>query len=195
MKREDRLVIIGLVTWFGFAFALGISGKFRDASAPLVAATVWTLTALALLACWKSSTVRVWVMNVDPRWLVAVHLTRFVGIYFLVLAGRGALPSGFARPAGLGDIAIAASALVILLIPQLLTATKVLLVWNVLGLVDILFVAFAALGFGLRDLQSMAPLRELLLSLLPTYIVPLILVSHAMIFARVKLDATSPTAV
>jgi hypothetical protein len=184
MKQNTRYIAAGLSIWLCLAFATGVSGKFHQASAPAVAATVWILTGLTLLACWKIPAVRDWVTNSDLRWLIAVHLTRFVGIYFLVLRACGALPDGFARPAGIGDIAVAGSALLILLIPEVLAARTVLLTWNALGLADIVFVAFAALRFGLRDVESMAPLRELPLSLLPTFVVPLIIASHVVIFAR-----------
>ena len=186
MKQESRFVVFGLLAWLCFALAVGVSGRFYYASAPAVAATVWLLTGLALVACWKVPPIREWVTNVDLRWLIAMHLMRFVGIYFLVLGARGSLPDGFARPAGIGDIAIATSALLILFVPQLQVSRRILLIWNGLGLLDIVFVAFAALRFGLRDLQSMAPLRELPLSLLPTFIVPLIIASHILIFVRLR---------
>ena len=119
-----------------------------------------------------------------------MHFTRFVGIYFLVLGNRGDLPEGFAKPAGIGDIVIAIAAGFLVLVPQL-RGRKILLIWNTLGLLDIIFVAFAALRFGLKDWQSMAPVRALPLSLLPTFIVPLIIVSHILIFVRLEVDAAS----
>jgi len=186
MKEQTKPIIFALLGWFCFALAVGVSGKFHYASAPGVAATVWTLTAVALVAGWKIRTIRGCLTNIDLRWLIAVHLTRFVGIYFLVLGNRGDLPEGFAKPAGIGDIAIAIAAGFLVLVPQL-RGRKILLIWNTLGLLDIVFVAFSALRFGLKDWQSMAPLRALPLSLLPTFIVPLVIVSHVLIFVRVKI--------
>jgi hypothetical protein len=58
-----------------------------------------------------------------------------------------------------------------------------------MGFVDIIFVVFSALRFGLRDWQSMHALRELPLSLLPTFLVPLIIVSHVLIFVRLTASA------
>jgi hypothetical protein len=191
MKPPTRAVVFGLSAWLCFALAVGVAGWFRNASAPAVAVTIWTLTALALLACWKIQMVRDWAAIVDLRWLIALHLTRFVGIYFLILGKRGDLPQGFAGPAGFGDILIAMIALFILVVPRLRMLRPALLSWNTLGLVDILLVIFSALRFGLRDWQSMAPLRELPLSLLPTFIVPLIVASHVLIFVRLKVDAAS----
>ncbi len=133
--------------------------------------------------------VRDWAGIVDLRWLITLHLARFVGVYFLILGKRGDLPQAFARPAGFGDIMIATIALFILVVPELQMLRSVLLSWNTLGLVDILLVIFGALRFGLRDWQSMAALRQLPLSLLPTFIVPLIIASHVLIFVRVKTRA------
>jgi len=190
MKEGAKPVIFALLAWFCFALAVGASRKFHYASAPGVAATVWTLTALTLLVCWKIRIVRDWITIADLRWLIAVHFTRFVGIYFLILGNRGDLPEGFAKPAGIGDILIAIAAGFLVLVSQL-RGRKILLIWNTLGLLDIIFVALAALRFGLKDWQSMAPLRALPLSLLPTFIVPLIIVSHILIFVRLEIDAAS----
>ncbi len=153
-NSPNRSVTLVLVGWL--CFAIGLAGWFRNASAATVAATVWTLTALVLLACWKIAPIRVWTLNVDLRWLVSFHFTRLVaGAYFLVLCGRGELPCGFAMRAGWGDIIVAVLALPVV-----------------------------ALRCGLADWQSMHALRELPLSLLPTFLVPLIIASHVLIFFR-----------
>jgi len=181
---DDKTVRVILILWFCLALIVGISGRFRVVSAPVVAATVWTSTAVALFACWKLPAIKSWVAIVDLRLLIALHLTRFVGFYFLFLYGRGQLPGGFAVPGGIGDIAVAFSAGIILVLSSLRRSRTILLLWNAFGLIDIVFVVLSALRFGLRDWQSMAPLRELPLSLLPTFLVPLIIVSHVLIFVR-----------
>ncbi len=181
--NSKRVVTLVLLGWL--CFAVGLGGWFYNAITPAVAATVWTLTALVLLACWKISPTRVWALNVDVRWLVLFHVTRlFAGAYFLVLCQRGELPCGFARPAGWGDIIVAVLALAVVSATRTRFAKMLLLVWNMLGLIDIIFVVFSALRFGLKDWQSMHALRELPLSLLPTFLVPLIIASHVLIFVR-----------
>jgi len=176
-----RFVTLALLSWL--CFAVGVARWFHNASAPVVAATVWTLTALVLLACWKIVPVKAWALNVDLRWLVLFHLTRlFAGAYFLVLCQRGQLLCGFATRAGWGDIIVAIFALPVVAAMRARFAKRLLLVWNTVGFIDIIFVVFSALRFGLRDWQSMHALRELPLSLLPTFLVPLIIASHVLIF-------------
>jgi hypothetical protein len=184
----NRAVALALLGWL--CFAVGLAGWFHNASAPAVAGTLWTLTILALLASWQIGPIRVWALNVDLRWLVLFHLTRlFAGIYFLVLCRRGELPCAFAFPAGWGDIAVAVFAMAVVAVMRFQFAKFLVLVWNTVGLIDIIFVVFSALRFGLRDWQSMHALRELPLSLLPTFLVPLIIASHVLIFVRLASPA------
>ena len=186
----NRIVTLGLLGWL--CFAVGLSDWLHAANAQAVAATVWTLTALALFACWKIASIRVWVLNVDVRWLVLFHVTRlFAGAYFLLLCQRDQLPCGFARTAGWGDIVIAILAVAVIGAMRTEFAKPLLLTWNTLGLIDIIFVVLSALRFGLNDWQSMHALRERPLSLLPTFLVPLIIASHVLIFVRLGRAGTN----
>jgi hypothetical protein len=188
--NSKRVVTLVLLGWL--CFAVGLGGLFYNARALAVAATVWMLTALVLLACWKITLLRVWVLNVDLSWLVLLHLTRlFAGVYFLVLCQRGQLPCEFARLAGWGDIVAAVLALAVVGAMRTEFAKALLLTWNTLGLIDIIFVVFSALRFGLIDWESMHALRELPLSLLPTFLIPLIIASHVLIFVRLARAGTN----
>ena len=189
-NNRNKLITVALLCWGCVALGIGAGGWFRNASAPAVAVTVWSLTALASLACWRIGSIRTWAMNVDLRWLVALNSTRlFAGGYCLLLCWHHELPCGFAVPAGWGDIIVGALAFALLCAQVRLAAP--LLVWNTIGLIDIVFVVSSALRFGLRDWQSMHPLRELPLSLLPTFLVPLIIGSHILIFVRLAVRKKS----
>ena len=179
-----RVVTLILLAWL--CFAVGLASWFQNASALGVAATVWTLTALVLLACWKVRTIRACMFDIDLRGLVLLHLTRlFAGVYFLVLCQRGQLPCAFATPAGWGAVGIGVVAVAVVSAMRPTQFAKLfLLSWNTLGLIDIVFVVASALRFGLQDWQSMHALREPPLSLLPTFLVPLIIASHVLIFVR-----------
>ena len=125
------------------------------------------------------------VLNIDLRWLVVLHVTRlFAGAYFLVLCQRRQLPCAFATPAGWGDIVIGVLAVALVSSMHTQFAKTVLLGWNTLGLLDLDFGVSSALRCGLKAWQSTHALRELPLNLLPTFLVPLIIASHVLIFVR-----------
>jgi hypothetical protein len=148
----------------------------------LAGLTIGLIVAGALVKSFRD-----WLTAVDLRSVIALHLTRFVGAYFLVLYARGLLPFQFAVVGGWGDIAIAATAVAWLVLTREPAAHRTLLwVWNLCGLVDILFVVATAARMGTADPASMGPLRSLPLSLLPTFLVPLIVASHVLIFWRLR---------
>ncbi len=190
---DSKSVALILAAWLCFTAGVGIAGWLEAASAPVVAIIVWILTALALLACWRVPTFKRWTMTVDLRWMVLVHLTRFIGFYFFYLCSRGELPFDFAAPAGWGDIIVAALAILLLALSGA-RKWQMLIVWNTIGLTDIFFVVMMALRLGLEDWQSMHALREFPLSLLPTFLVPLVIASHVLIFFRAaQLKSPSPS--
>jgi hypothetical protein len=125
-------------------------------------------------------------MSVDLRALVLFHITRFVGIYFLILYSRGKLPYDFAVPGGWGDIAVAVYAVLISVYvkPEGVAGWSLYLLWNVLGFADISFVVITAARLALSNPGSMGELLKLPLALLPTFIVPVIIFTHLVIFAR-----------
>jgi hypothetical protein len=126
-----------------------------------------------------------WAKTVDIRVILALHLVRFVGFYFLWLAGQGRLEPFFAKTAGIGDIIAAVGALALILVPTT-RGPKGLLIWNIFGLADILFVVFNAARLVMQDPANLAEFFHLPLGLLPTFIVPLIIVSHLVVFLRLR---------
>lgn len=184
------LTILGL--WLLVALVIGASGLLAPLRTPAAVIIIASLTGFALALALRVSPVCEWVATLDPRWLIAVHLARFVGFYFLVLYDRGELPRGFALYGGWGDIIVATlAALLLLFMSDLSTARDRVLVgiWNTIGLVDVLAVVAAAVRSGLADAASMAPLLRLPLSLLPTFVVPLLIATHAILFLRLRRPA------
>lgn len=179
------VVLIGL-GWLLIATAVGGTGIVSTLRPPAVPLVLFGLTAVVLAAGWFLGGFRAWLAAIDERWLVGLHLTRFVGAYFLYLYGRGQLPYAFAVPGGWGDIAVATLAAVLLLSgpPRDARRRSAYIVWNMLGLVDILFVVATAARLAVADPESMAALLRLPLSLLPTFLVPLIIASHVVLGVR-----------
>ncbi len=191
MNQRSSVIPLALLLWLAAAVGLGASGRVAAVRPPVPQLIIVVLTAAVVVAAVAVPAVRAWVFSVDVRRLVALHLTRFVGIYFLVLHTRGELPGAFALPAGWGDIAVATLALVLLVIgpPATRARRTAYRVWNLLGLVDILFVVATATRLGLADPTSVRALLRLPLSLLPTFLVPLIIASHLLLAERLSARA------
>lgn len=180
--------------WFGAAVAAGQFLWLQRLPPFGIPAVVLGLTALVLAAYFSLRPVRAWVDAIDVRALVLLHVTRFVGIYFLILYQRGELPRAFAVPAGLGDIVVATMALPVALAPlDLAVRQRALRIWNVVGLADILFVVFTAARINLAHPGDLRALTHLPLSLLPTFLVPLIIATHVILFARVSRERAAET--
>ena len=143
----------------------------------------------SLIAIWRFPPLRAWIDTVDLRALVLYHTVRFVGIAFLILYAQGKLPYAFAVPGGWGDIVIA-----VLAIGVAMTSLPIkdrrqwwcVMIWNVLGLIDILMVIGTGLRIGLSDMSQMVALTAFPLSMLPLFIVPLIITTHVVIFLRLR---------
>jgi hypothetical protein len=113
------------------------------------------------------------------RPLLLLHAFRFVGLAFLVPGVVSPdLPDAFARPAAYGDLAT--SILALLAIATLRSRSGPLVVWafNIVGTVDLLnaFYQGNRLGIGIAPgLQGAA-------YFIPTLLVPLLLVTHILVF-------------
>jgi hypothetical protein len=184
--RSSVTVIIALLLWLLLALIAGASGLTARLVPPFPQAVLLGLVLVQLLMFAFCQRFRIWCMSVDLRALVLFHVTRFVGIYFLILYSRGMLPYIFAVPGGWGDIASAVYAVLIVTYakPVGKTGWSLYLLWNLLGFADILFVVLTAARLAFSEPASMAELLKLPLALLPTFVVPVIIFTHLVIFAR-----------
>jgi len=186
-SRSSRPYLIGAILWFAAALLFVGSGRFARLRPPGPQLVLVGLTVALLVAGAAITGFRIWLAGINLRQLVAVHVTRFVGICFLVLASRGELPAAFAVPAGWGDIVIATGALgFVLFVPDLLAHRTALLAWNLLGLADILFVVASAARAVFIAPESMRPLLVLPLGLVLTFLVPIIIATHLWLFRRLR---------
>ena len=187
-----RFVFVAAL-WLVAAIIVGASGALQRVRPPGLQLILIALTA-ALLVGWRfSRSFRQWLKAIGLRALVALHLTRFVGFYFLLLCSRSELPCSFARPAGWGDIVVATLALVLLVCWKFVASKRGWVGgWNALGLLDILLVVANAARHAMANPASMAALVRLPLSLLPTFLVPLIIAGHFLIFVRLSIERQKP---
>ncbi len=113
------------------------------------------------------------------RPVLLLHAFRFVGLAFLVPGVVSPdLPDGFAQPAAYGDLAT--SMLALLAIATLGSRLGTIIVWvfNIVGTVDLLNAFYQADRQGV----GMTPGLQGAAYFIPTVLVPLLLVTHALVF-------------
>ncbi len=139
----------------------------------VLSVVVWGLLARWLLSPW---------LEKKPRheaffWLTLPNAFRHVGLVFLVPGVVAQpLPESFASPAAYGDLLTGVLALLTLIALRTSWAGAVMLVWlfNMVGTVDLLN--------ALRHVDVAPDFGAAWY--IPTFLVPLLLVTHFMIFAR-----------
>jgi len=178
-----RLVVL-LLLWGGAASAAGLFRLLVQLPPLLVPIIVAGLT---IGFSWSLSRVR-WLREaaaaVGVRAILAAHLVRFVGCYFLWLETQGRLPVEFAQRAGLGDIAAAGGALVLLFWPESKGYRRVVFWWNLIGAADLLVAVGTGGWLNLVRPGSMIELSGLPLTLVPLWLVPVLLSSHVYLLRR-----------
>jgi hypothetical protein len=122
-----------------------------------------------------------WLAKMSQRdalfWLTIPHAFRHIGLVFLVPGVRAQeLPDYFALPAAYGDLTTGVLALLALIMLRIAPKGALALVWlfNVVGTVDLLN--------ALRHVEIVPALGSTWY--IPTLLVPLLLVTHFMIFVR-----------
>ena len=191
---RTRTVVLALALWLAAAVAVGAAGLLHALRPPAPQLLLLAITVALLAAVRLHAPLRAWVRTVDWRALVLVHLARAVaGGTFLVVVARGALPPAFVQ-AGVGDVTVAVLALLLVALvpPSRPGARGLYLAWNVLGLADILLVLATGVRLGLRDPGVVDGFVRMPLVLLPTFLVPLVLATHVLLFGRLRAAAPAP---
>jgi len=174
--------------WLALAVVAGATGAVARLQKPWPQVVLLGITAGLVIGYRRARGFRAWLDGLSLRTILGLHLSRLVGIYFLVLYGRGELPFAFAVPGGWGDIIAAIGALGVMAATTSFSKRRLLIgAWNVFGLLDILMVVITAARLYLAEPTSLRALLTLPLSLLPTFLVPLIIASHLLVFRRLTL--------
>jgi len=186
VHRTVRLV---LLAWASLAMGASASGVLASAPPIVFPLLISSGPLVFLLLQARVRAFRDYLLTVDSRPLVLFHLVRVVaGVGFLVLHQRGQLTGDFALVAGWGDIAVGLTApLAVFALPaDTLARRRVVGLWSVLGLIDILAVIGNAqrLLFFSGTPEALAPLTRFPFSLLPLFVVPLVLITHFTVMAR-----------
>jgi hypothetical protein len=182
-----RPFLTAMLVWFVVACVAGASGAVARLTPPVPQMMIGALTLGLVLTGALHPALRTWLKRVNLRGFVAFHLTRFVGIVFLVMYSRGELVGEFALTAGWGDIIAATWALLLVALmrnPE--SKPWLLMLWNAFGLADILTVVITATRIAMSAPADMAPMVRFPMSLVPTFVVPLVIASHVLVFVRLR---------
>ena len=190
MKEQSRSsapFLAAMVVWLAVACVAGVSGRVAALRPPQPQIVIAALSVALILSGLLLPGLRAWLREVNLRGFVAFHITRFVGIVFLMMSARGALSPEWAVPACWGDIAVATGALLIaVFLREPETRPDLVRLWNLIGLIDIVAVVVTAARIGIRDPESMALLLRFPMSLVPTFIVPIVLATHCWMALRLQ---------
>jgi hypothetical protein len=183
-----------LLIWFFVTLGLVAGGALMTRGGPPVAlGVVMLLPMLAYrLDGRRGHPVFEGIARLDLPTLAVLQTFRVVGVVFLVAWWRGALPGGFALPAGLGDVTVGITApfVAAAVAARKTYARSLFVAWNVFGMADLvsavtLGVAHSrgVLGFIHAPVSTNA-LAAYPFGLIPTFAVPLALILHAVGLAR-----------
>lgn len=179
-----------LLVWVVSAIGLAASGILATNDILMPALIIIPVTGFAL-AYRTNPTFRSYTLSLDTGLLVILHSWRMLGLGFLFLYAHDVLPGLFAWLAGLGDAVAAAGATLIgiKLLRGRAVSKRALLAWNSFGLLD--FLIAVTVGTALRSTWlgsdiSTDPMALLPLSLVPTLIVPLYMITHLIIFMKLR---------
>jgi hypothetical protein len=120
--------------------------------------------------------------------LTYVHSWRIAGFTFLALYAAGLLPGIFALPAGLGDIAIGATAPWAASRLANFNRRRAFMFWQILGITDLVTAITLGTTAGLISPHEVptAVMTVLPMSLIPTFAVPLLIVLHIICIAQAR---------
>jgi hypothetical protein len=189
--RGSAIVLLG---WLAVTIVLAALGVYHvEATAiPTIQYGIALPILAGVLLIWRSESGQRILAVVPQPWLVGVQLYRALGVIFLILYASGKLPTLFAWPAGIGDIAIGLLAPIVGLAYARSPGKAAGLVraWNLFGILDLVI----AVTTGLMTTPSLiqpvqiAPNSDLMtvlpMVLIPVYLVPLSIILHLASLAK-----------
>ena len=192
MNARHMSLLVGALVWFCAIFGLAANRVFVSGpdERPVAVAVAFLTPLLLFLLGLRISGWRRLVLSIPPVFLIALNGWRFIGLGFLMAYQEGLLPGGFAWPAGLGDIAMAATA------PWVAARVAAddrfrfgngFLIWNLFGIadfIDAVFLGTLYLWPGFAPSISAGLMQRVPFALIPCFFVPLIAMAHITLLAQ-----------
>jgi hypothetical protein len=196
VHRGVLLIATLLIAWLAMAVVLGMLGAYTAEAQhwPSIQFGIAIPIIVGVVLYRRSQFLRDILAAVPQSWIIGIQFYRTLGFIFLVLYAAALLPGFFALPAGIGDIAVGATALIIAAVygSARNPPAGIVVLWNAFGIADL--IVAVATGF----LSSPSPLQvaafhlpnqlitELPLVLVPTFAVPLAILLHLASLAKAR---------
>src|SRR5262245_33823855 len=192
-RGRARLALVGLA-WFVAIVIVTTTGVFtRPAGAGTLAVAAALAAPLLVAAILRGSgAVRDFVARIPLAVPIGLNVGRVIGVFFLVLHSAGRLPATFAHSAGWGDVLVGTLALPVAWAVHRRAAGwwGMAMLWNTLGTLDLITAVTLAVGSAATPLRFIfespdsSAIAQLPWVLVPVFLVPLYLLTHATVFAR-----------
>ncbi|MEH2533922.1 hypothetical protein V1277_006782 [Bradyrhizobium sp. AZCC 1588] len=195
ISTSQRIAVsVGAGLWTGLAAALAAANQFSGASplGPLMIGTViaFPLVATAIAAS-ISAPVRASLLGMPMPFLIGLNVWRVAGGFFILLAAEGRLGGPFPYSAGWGDIITGVLALPVAWLALRGQGKALVWAWNGFGMLDLVAAitlgVISANGSPLQMIHAGSgseAVQMLPWSLIPTVLVPMFLIVHAVIFRQ-----------
>jgi len=195
VSRAARIALAAVIAvWIGLAAAVAGAG-WLPISRPIPVVGLFVVVPLLAAACstaWLAA--RQAMLSIPMPVMIALNVARGFAVLFLMLAAEGRLSGPFPYSAAWGDIITGAAAvpLLWLLKDGVARHATTIAIWNLFGAADLVL----AIGFGVTSAEGSplqlfaAPGSEAMQhapwSFVPTVLVPIWLILHAIIAVGVR---------
>jgi hypothetical protein len=195
VSRAAKISLAAVIgVWIGLAAAAAGAGWLTiSRPVPVVGLFVAVpLLAAALATAWPAA--REAMLSIPMPVMVALNIVRVFAVLFLMLAAEGRLTGPFPYSAAWGDIATAVGAVPVLWLLKdgIARYTTAIAAWNLFGAADlVLAIAFGVMSAEGSPLQVFASpgseaMQHAPWSFVPTVLVPIWLILHAIIAVRLR---------
>jgi hypothetical protein len=195
VSRAARIALAAVIAvWIGLAAAVAGAGWLPIAR-PIPVVGLFVVVPLLAAACSTAwSTARQAMLSIPMPVMIALNVARVFAVMFLMLAAEGRLSGPFPYSAAWGDIITGAAAvpLLWLLKDGVARHATTIAIWNLFGAADLVL----AIGLGVTSAEGSplqlfpAPGSEAMQhapwSFVPTVLVPIWLILHAIIAVGVR---------
>jgi hypothetical protein len=170
-------IVVPYTLWLAIIWSAAINGVFHlEASTlPLVPMAIFLPVIVGVPILLRSKRIGEVLDAMPTSWLVGLQVYRVLGGIFLVGWARGAIPSLFALPAGIGDVTTGLLALPVAyaLAARNRGAVRGAIAWNIFGLLDFTIAVGIGLATAPGPFQFIVPsVPNAGLGLYPTVLIP-----------------------